>query len=72
VVIEIFVAQSQSVDPLAEHFNLAVITTGLPSGIIQQLMKFFGEPQFPICLTEEKNASIAGDFSTVEIDLNFS
>jgi hypothetical protein len=49
-----------------------VITTGLPSGIIQQLMKSFGESQFPICLTQEKNAGIAGDFSTVEIDLNFS
>ena len=72
VIVQVLVAQTQGIQPLTQQMQLAVLATGLPTGIAKQ-------PGYPGCQTEpavlfahQHHPAIAGDFSAVEIGLDFT
>ena len=72
VVVEIFIAQCQGVNPLPEEFLLRVIATGLPPVIGNRFGHCLGQAHLLVDLCEESDTAIAGDITAPEISFNFT
>jgi hypothetical protein len=51
VIVQIFVAKGQPIDPLPEQRELAMFAAALAPSIVQNLVKISGQAKLPVCLT---------------------
>jgi hypothetical protein len=70
VVIEIFVAQGQAIQALAQQTQEIVPATCLPAGIIEDVGHGSTQPQPLIDLLQQQHAAITGDVTTIELGFN--
>lgn len=67
--IQILVTQNQTVEALAEHGQLRMLTTALAAWIFKKLVQIPSQSNFPIYLPQEQAARITGDVPAFEMDL---
>lgn len=70
MIVKIFIAQGQRIQPLAQQAQSIKFNTGLTAGVIQHACNCLTQPQCTIGLTQQQYASIGGDATTLEIGLN--
>ena len=70
VIVQVFVAQCQRIEPLAQQTQGIVIDTGLATRVFQYTRDGLTQTEQAIRLTEQQYTAIASDVSTLNIGFN--
>lgn len=72
VIVDVFVAQCQSVDPLGQHLRRRVADKDLRAVVFKALGQTQGQTQVGIDLAQQQRAPIAGEATTGKIGLGLA
>ena len=72
MIVQVLVAQGQTIDALLEKFLLGMITAGLAAGILEGSGDRSRQPHGLIDLGQKRDTPIAGNVAAAKIGFNFT